>query len=158
MKKLICGNVNLFQEICPSCGELSLYGLKNPFCECGYDFILKKEKSVEYVCKAKKRRKINSKPYLKKQDNKCYWCGREIGSFLIRYNKVIILRVHMDHVLPYSFIQSNPKENYVASCHICNSFKSSKIFATESECRLFLLKRWFDDFRLKYIEEITTQE
>ena len=70
---------------------------------------------------------------LEKQENKCFYCGRELGSMYERDGKIKYLRTHFDHRLPFSYLQGNPEEIFVAACHICNSIKSNKMFHSREE-------------------------
>lgn len=69
---------------------------------------------------------------LKEQENKCLYCGREFGSLYYRNGKIMQLRLNWDHLIPYSYSRKN-KDNFVASCHICNGIKSNKLFDTIEE-------------------------
>lgn len=79
---------------------------------------------------------------LDKQKGRCYWCDREFGSVYIKAGKVKILQIHIDHIIPYSYTQNSRNDNLVASCNICNLFKSSKYFHNEDDCYLYLMYKW----------------
>ena len=48
----------------------------------------------------------------------------------MRKKDLLCLRVHFDHVLPYSFCFNNATKNFVGACQICNGIKGDKVFKT----------------------------
>jgi len=84
---------------------------------------------------------------LEEQSNKCFWCGREFGSYIISPKGIIhVLNPVWDHYIPYSYTHSDNVDNFVASCQRCNSHKSAKvILSTEGEevLREILKRKWY---------------
>ena len=76
------------------------------------------------------------------QANRCYYCDRPFGSSVIRRGRLTILKAVWDHYIPFAYRGSNPAENFVAACQVCNGFKSSMIFETREEAQLYLRRRW----------------
>ena len=63
-----------------------------------------------------------------RQGPKCLYCGLEFGTWVQRGRRAPIrLRVEWDHFRPYVFLLDNPRENWVASCQICNGIKSALV-------------------------------
>lgn len=91
-----------------------------------------------------------------KQRGKCYWCGQKFGQALVAKRKdkkkVVILRPNYDHVIPFSYLQTNPIKNFVAACQFCNRWKHSKIFSSERVCHIYLLKKWLFQIEKERIE------
>lgn len=78
------------------------------------------------------------KDQLRLQENRCFYCERVFGFKVAYRDKVVILRIHWDHFVPYAYLQSSPDRNFVAACQICNSIKSSKCFQTTEEARTYV--------------------
>lgn len=72
----------------------------------------------------------------------CYWCTRAIGSFHAVNGQSVRLQLHWDHVVPRSHDGVGDITNVVASCHVCNLWKSDRVFATEVEVRTYLEHKW----------------
>lgn len=72
------------------------------------------------------------------QNNRCFYCDHELGSYVIRGTKRIKLRTHWDHQLPYVLTQNNDISNFVAACHICNGIKYCHVFQTVEEAKIYI--------------------
>jgi len=75
------------------------------------------------------------------QRSKCFYCGIKFGEFYMYGERLICVTPHWDHVLPFSYCDSSKKGNFVASCQLCNSIKSSKVFSTVKEAIEFVRAR-----------------
>lgn len=83
---------------------------------------------------------------LEQQENRCIYCERRFGSWVRRRSAPrsglsIRLLVTWDHFVPFSFVRSNPDENFVAACQVCNGIKRDKLFGTVEEARVFIATR-----------------
>lgn len=70
--------------------------------------------------------------YLLLQNHQCYYCGKSID----------INNMAMDHILPYSlydFVYKD-KNNFIASCGLCNRIKSNKDFDSFDDIRTHIHK------------------
>jgi len=47
--------------------------------------------------------------------------------------------VNWDHFIPFSYLESNPIDNWVAACKPCNSYKGNRVFSTEGDLSDFCL-------------------
>ena len=147
MIKAIYGKVTFNRHECPSCGNCLLN--KNQWfkCDvCGYTNADKKATKFKVIVPPPGIRN-NPPRHIQKelliiQDNKCYWCANKFGTVYWKNNKIKYLKKHWDHKIPFSYEQTNRNENWVASCNICNLFKSNFMFKTDEECRVFILRRW----------------
>lgn len=159
VEKVIFGSVILYRSKCPKCRQYMLSS--NSFFECttrlcDHEWV---DDQVEHVRKeiSGKRRKALSpmerRQLIADQDNRCFWCGREFGSWVSRKNKLVALKCHIDHVTPYIYSESDRFKNKVASCHICNRWKSSKIFETVTECEIYLQNKWATEIASGKIKE-----
>ena len=147
MIKAIYGKVQLNHHICPKCKNPILNDSKFFVCDvCGYNNKDDDAKKFKVIVPPpgirKKPPKQIQKLILNIQNNRCFWCGNKFATAYWKNNRLKYLRIHWDHKIPFSFEQTNRDENWVASCNICNLFKSNYLFKTEKECRKFILKRW----------------
>lgn len=84
---------------------------------------------------------------LKVQDNKCYWCGRRFGNYIIKADRPAVeLKPVWDHYLPFVLTGSCKDKDFVAACWRCNVHKSAFVMCkhswTEDTIRSYLVKRW----------------
>ena len=144
---LICGGVILYRAKCPDCGEHNLSGnLKFTCCNCDNEYSLqpismKKRK----VSSADDSRYISNKikhEVSKEQGHKCFWCERKFGTWYYRKGLSNQLGVAFDHVIPYKYSKNSSEQNIVASCNLCNGWKSDMVFLSNEECRDFLKRKW----------------
>lgn len=142
------GNVRLLRAWCDECG--------------GYAFIL----SGEFACCGKihasspppKKYKRMSEPVqkrhgisnedktkkLKNQDFRCFYCLRLFGDTVWLISGARTLKIHWDHMVPFAYSQNNHEKNFVAACQLCNLWKSSMMFQTVDEARIYLNGIWTD--------------
>ncbi len=135
----------MYRASCPKCDEkVFMEDLSFKCTDCGHEFIGTID-SLRIEANVLRRKTPNPSiktQILNEQDNSCYWCKREFGTVYFRYNKISALSPNWDHIIPYSYSRSNADDNFVASCSICNGFKSSHIFDSERRCRAYIEKRW----------------
>lgn len=72
------------------------------------------------------------------QNNKCFYCGHEIGSIYFYKGKHNLTKIHWDHFIPVIYSRNNQKENYVMACNICNLIKGTKIFDDVAAARKYI--------------------
>ena len=147
MEKIICGNITLFRLECPECGEFNLSGNNKFNCLCGCRYERFNIDSTRIICGKKRENLLKyKKPLREKQNNKCFWCGNEIGSTILKQKKGEYipreLKTHIDHIIPYSYCKNNNFENLCLSCSICNLWKHSKVFIDPDDCKLYLRHKW----------------
>lgn len=81
---------------------------------------------------------------LEAQEDRCIYCERRFGSWVRRRGApqrvglAIRLCVTWDHFVPFSFVRSNPDENFVAACQVCNGIKRDRLFGTVDEARVYI--------------------
>ena len=156
---LLAGKVNLIRVYCNSCEDFALIDPSQDTCPyCGLtiyynDFMnIKKRKITTNSQKRSNLSKTVKLNILIDQNFKCYWCGREFGQEVYRKKK-FSLKYHFDHVLPYAYCGHNGLSNFVASCSVCNQWKSDKVFKNEEICREFLVKKWENGIKSGHILE-----
>lgn len=75
---------------------------------------------------------------LERQDHRCFYCNAQFSSLVKWRRKLIALVIHWDHLVPFVYLQSNPDNNFVAACHICNGLKGGKCFQTVEEAHAYV--------------------
>ena len=148
MEKLMCGGVILYRLQCPECEECNLSSNHKFSCNCGNIYSEGFINKYTTVCTKKRGNIIKHRKYLlSKQNNKCYWCNREINLELLKKisgkskYKLTKLKSHIDHIIPYSFCKNDNISNLCLSCSICNLWKHNKMFDNEIDCKLYLSYR-----------------
>lgn len=97
---------------------------------------IKRESEPEQVRRgpSSKKRKIT----LEEQDYRCFYCYTRFGSTRIYKGKEVNVRLVWDHQVPYAYGQNNGDHNFVAACQHCNGIKSSMMFNSIEEARVYL--------------------
>ena len=78
---------------------------------------------------------------LEDQEYCCYYCLVPFSFEVERHGKLIKRKIEFDHLVPFSYLNNNDKENLVASCDICNKLKYSMCFQTTDEARIYLQEK-----------------
>ncbi len=127
---IIYGTVAFGRGYCNDCGNTALIREGRLLC---CDRVYTRElEGVKYEVEPRGKRKLPPLEHrnlvLVLQENKCFYCAQEFGTWERHRRKLIQLRVNWDHLLPFAYLQSNPTFNFVAACQLCNGIKGSKIF------------------------------
>jgi len=151
--KVIYGKIEMYRLYCPLCKNRLLDSVGDFYCECGFsikrnewDRLVYEAITKRYNCPAHIRRELKSK-----QNGKCYWCNRPLGTLYEKDGKIKTLKIHYDHKVPFYFIRSNPDRNWCIACNICNLFKRNRLYRKESKMREYLLKKWDEKLKKKTI-------
>ena len=142
MKKQVAiyGNTKLLRMYCRKCKAFSFVVDKTFQC-CGKEGNDSAE-SYKRMSNASGMRKCPPQKIavdiLKKQENRCKYCDIKFGEIYFRDTKRHISKIAWDHFVPFAYLQENPYDNWVASCGVCNSIKSSKMFETIEEVRNYV--------------------
>lgn len=145
MLKIKVGKVTLAKWACPICGEENLTGFDNLECQCGRSFEPSGKEKVRVIPVSSRRKPVSrkkAKQLAEEQGGRCFWCGNEFGEYIVKQGIVRRLEVVVDHLVPWAYSLNHGQENFVAACQICNGWKSSLVFASEEDCRGFLLRKW----------------
>lgn len=90
-------------------------------------------------CNAKRIRIKESvrKEIISSQDGRCLYCLYKLGIVIENEKtfKKIRLKIHIDHFIPWSHLQTNNGE-MIASCQICNGIKSNLMFDSIDSARV----------------------
>ena len=86
------------------------------------------------------------KQLLVEYGNRCAYCRLDFGTDVHRDKRnggvqITTLRLNWDHLDPYSYVASNPDDNWVPACHICNQLKGASRFDSFQEARVAILAR-----------------
>ena len=78
---------------------------------------------------------------LAQQEDLCLYCGSRFGEWQTRGGRSFRVRVAWDHNVPFAYSRDNAEQNFVAACYLCNSIKSSMMFQSLDEARVYILSR-----------------
>lgn len=144
-EKVYFGSRPIFREYCNDCGGMALVVSGRLQCcdklvETPEDFTIKRE--VSSGCGRGITAKIKAR-VLDDQDNRCIYCDCFLGEHQWDEKRQEFRKdkVHYDHFDPWSYSGNNEYDNIVASCPLCNLFKSDKIFADIQEARIYIKHR-----------------
>lgn len=138
------GNEALVRGYCRRCKETA-FVIENKLqcCDAPLNGPVTKVKRIsepEFARKIPKKSDRDHVLYI--QENKCIYCERSFNSYVDKGKKYLKLTPTWDHFVPWIFNQDNNTENFVASCQICNGFKSAMIFESLDAAKIFILNRW----------------
>jgi hypothetical protein len=145
---------------CPQCGKRRERNVKlhdagdGTITCCNVPFSRRGMKIVENRI-ADIREKFRRKPSVKRQEqirneqsDRCLYCFRRFGSVVYikgeykGQSQHLRLKLVWDHYVPYIYSLDSSDSNFVASCHICNGFKSDLMMDSLAEYRNYLFKKW----------------
>jgi len=138
------GSVQIPMAYCPDC-KSNVFIIKNKFACCDKDYP-GMSKNYKRMSEPEQKRKLpklaDRKRKLMEQDYKCFYCENTFGTFVTRNGRPKKIKIEWDHMIPYSLTQNNNETNFVAACDICNRLKSSKVFQTVDEAKIYLKNKW----------------
>jgi hypothetical protein len=87
------------------------------------------------------------------ESDACVYCDRTFGSWILKAetNTLEKLRAEREHFLPKRLVGDNGQRLHMA-CHVCNRFKSDRVFDTIAACRAWINEAW----RLNHYESVET--
>jgi 5-methylcytosine-specific restriction endonuclease McrA len=85
---------------------------------------------------------------LRHQNYKCLYCRKLFGSAYYINGRHTIINVQWDHIVPYSYIRANPKNNWAAACQLCNHIKSDHIFMYLHEAKSYIKRRTLNKYSI----------
>lgn len=141
------------REFCPSCHDETFVFDGKLDC-CGRDADLSQDVIFIQVSEPERKRKLPPlswrKMILEKQGNRCYYCEQEFGRMVYYKRRAHLLRYCWDHREAYAYSFNNRPENFVAACQLCNAWKSSKLFDSDEEIKLYVKEKWqkYGDVRI----------
>lgn len=137
--------VQLIRAKCPACGEVDFVSRSFRFNCCGVlyqhvPFLTKREVQAEYKRKLPSIKTRNN--ILLKQNQCCLYCNKEFDSMWNINNKLEIIKIQWDHLVPYSYSGSCADSEFVATCQFCNAWKSSLIFRSIEAVKAYVKDKW----------------
>lgn len=159
------GTTKIPKDVCPDC-ERSAFIIDGEFACCGLKAAKEEPRGYKRECETDQNRKQGPPAAMKKlilaaQDGRCFYCERILGFKYRHHGKRVKLKLHWDHLVPYSYLQANDTNNFVAACHICNAVKGSMMFQTIEEARVYVnvrLQEWGDIGEFDALEELEQEE
>jgi hypothetical protein len=143
MTKILFGSTAMLHGFCPRCDDNGFATPEGNCLDCKTPMNIARK--VRREVKAQFKRRQPSPAYrqaqLERQAQRCYWCRREFGEYLVRRGSHCQLRVCWDHFIPFSFTGSCDDIEFVAACQVCNGIKTDHMFDTEDECRAYIVRR-----------------
>ena len=134
------GNVPLQKHYCEDC-QMFAFVLRGKFlcCDSRADRTPQTYKRESQPAQIRRLPPIEARrEVLRLQNNACLYCLRDFGSHVQRGKRIITLRLHWDHFIPYNLTQNNYTYNFVAACHLCNGIKYDHVFQTVEEVRIYV--------------------
>jgi hypothetical protein len=144
---VLFGSVALRRVYCGPCESFALVRKDGTLCCCDSKIPADLEyRKIKRVVEPEQVRRLppvqERRLILQEQENRCLYCERQFGTSVFRKQKWVKLKLHWDHMVPFSYQQNNSVSNYAAACHLCNLFKSAMIFQTLEEARIYLQAAW----------------
>lgn len=145
IKKSFYGKIVILQAYCAHCKGYSF--LQDGFLSCcGQELqdIPSRETLKREIEGEKRRSRIPTKikkQILEEQNNKCIYCGIELGESAWVRGKLRRSKIHFDHFVSWNYSQDNSKYNLVASCDLCNLIKSDLYFVDVVSARQYILSK-----------------
>lgn len=139
------GNVHMEQGYCPDCA--GWYFIRKGVLQCcdrraDDTAPTHSKRIVEPEWQRRTPSPADQREILIEQDNACFYCRQFFGDVVPKGPRNVRLKIHWDHFTPYAHTADNRPSNFVAACHVCNGWKSDRIFATDDDARRFLDAKW----------------
>lgn len=138
------GNIQLVRAVCYECGRYALV-VDNEFQCCGLS-VEAAPTQVKRMSQPEAHRRWPSgkhrREILVAQNYRCLYCDVSLDGYVHYRGELRKVRLTWDHMAPYSYTLNNHPENFAASCQFCNAWKSSLIFKTVDEVRIYVEAKW----------------
>lgn len=138
------GNITLKRAYCSKCKQQAfIIEDKYSCCERKAYFNSKRTKRMSLTHDIRKApSELQKKEILDSQNHKCLYCENRFGAMYVRDGITKALKIEFDHLIPYSFSANNYIYNFVAACNVCNGLKSSLMFQTLDEAKIYIQNEW----------------
>jgi hypothetical protein len=138
------GNTKLLREKCYACGRMTFVIDGERQC-CGRQSRKEARYSIRIANPTGKRKKPNKgvqHGILASQSNRCLYCQREFGSWVIYHGIPEKIMPYWDHIDPFVHNCNNHADNFAATCRFCNAWKHDRIFNNIAEIRDYVRTKW----------------
>ena len=150
MEKLICGSIILYRLECPFCGEYNLSGNRKFSCTCCGESYTAKALTVVRR-EAKQKQEVEIREAIKRQNNCCFYCDHQFGSFYSASDDVIRkLKPVVDYNIPLELNEREKPHLLVVMCNVCQTTKGDRLqFQTVAEEKEWLKYMWAKKISLR---------
>lgn len=139
----IYGNIAIVKGYCQSCQQLAFI-LEGHLACCCAPYEAEPKRLKREIPPQQERQHIPlafRRAQLELQENRCFYCNIQFGSFVMRGSRSIRLKLEWDHYAPFALTQDSRPSNIVAACHICNHIKSDLVFQTSGEAVAYVTQK-----------------
>lgn len=91
---------------------------------------------------------------LERQDHRCLYCDVAFDGYTHYHGDMKRVRITWDHMMPYTHTLDNHANNFAATCQFCNAWKSSLIFKTVEEVRIYVASKWEQERKTENVGEM----
>lgn len=140
----VYGNTRIVRAHCYACGRYALVVDEEMQC-CGRKVQTaptKIRRISEPEAKRRNLSKAEREYILAQQEYKCLYCDVLLDGYVHYHGEIKKVRITWDHMAPYTYTLDNHAENFAATCQFCNAWKSSLIFKTVDEVRIYVEAKW----------------
>lgn len=139
----IYGRTVIPSQFCKACNQ-EAFVIDGKFACCGQrpEEIEKVRFRIETDKIGAKRKRptiTTQRELLKAQNNRCFYCGDEFGSWRKLEGRLLPVVLNWDHLVPHCFDGNN--HEFVAACRECNHTKYSVMFSSLEEAKTYLSLR-----------------
>lgn len=141
------GNVQIPRGYCPRCKTWAfiIQGIRQ-CCDIKIDIeIIKRKRMSSHHEKRRTPRKRDRERLLKEFQDACAYCERSFNRFVRYHGELNRTRLTWDHSVPWIHSQDNRGQNFLPACQFCNGWKSSLIFKTLEEVKVYVAQKWEED-------------
>lgn len=138
------GNTQIVRAHCYQCKRFAL--VVDDILQCCDRRIEASPTKVRRMSTPEERRRLPAKAQreriLEAQGYRCLYCDVSLNGYVTYHDKIKKVRLTWDHMAPYTYTLDNHAENFAATCQFCNAWKSSLIFKTVDEVRIYVATKW----------------
>ena len=143
LHRALYGNVGIDRGECSRCKRMALV-VEGEFLCCGRQpqavATHTKRMSIPFQGRILPPKKDRER-LLEEFDHRCAYCLRRFGSGFQYKGKPKRVLLAWDHAVPFMDTQNNNADNFLPACRTCNSWKSSRRFASLEEVRSYVGER-----------------
>lgn len=140
----IYGNVQIIRADCYACGRYAL--VIDGALQCCGRLVETEPVEIKRMSQPEARRRTpnaaHKKEILEAQNYRCLYCDISLDGYAVYRSQLRRVQLTWDHMAPYAYTLNNHPENFAATCQFCNAWKSSLIFRTVDEVRIYVEAKW----------------
>lgn len=143
------GNTGLVRMYCKSCQRWAF--VIDDALQCCMTLVETKPEKIVRESQPEAKRRIPSMKertrILEAQNHRCLYCDVSLAGYVIYRSELKKVKLTWDHMTPYAYSLNNHHENFAATCQFCNAWKSSLVFKTVEEVRVYVALKWEEEGR-----------